>query len=85
MTAPYSGPMIVKAVLDNDRYVVCDMPDSNRTRSQKTYENVISVDQMKPWISPGGLSDDTASESGSDGVPMSEDDEEQEEGDSGRV
>lgn len=75
LVLPYSGPMVVKKVLDNDRYVVSDMTGTYRTRRRQRYENIVAVDQMKPWRSPGGVSDDTASDSGSDGVPMSDDDE----------
>lgn len=70
MSLPYSGPMVIKKVLPNDRYVVCDMSNSHRTRNKRTYENVVAVDHIKPWQQPGGVSDDTDAGSGSDGVPV---------------
>ena len=62
----YSGPMIVRAVLANDRYRVTDLPGS--MRSQKPYDNIIAVDQMKPWVSIRSLSDSDEVTSDSDGV-----------------
>lgn len=43
----YSGPYIVKEVLERDRYVVEDLPGSKR--AQKKYRGVCSVDRMKPF------------------------------------
>ena len=43
----YRGPYQVKAVLDNDRYVVADT--LNTQISQKPYEAVHAADRMKPW------------------------------------
>lgn len=31
LAAPYSGPMVIKTVLPNDRYIVKEMEDSHRT------------------------------------------------------
>lgn len=67
---PYDGPMVVKKVLPNDRYLVQDMESSHRTSRKANYENVIAVDRMKPWVPSGGLSDETGSESGEGEVPM---------------
>lgn len=67
--------MIIKAVLPHDRYIVTDMPNSHRTTIAAHYERVIAVDRMKPWVTPGGVSDDTDSDSGEDGVPLSDDDD----------
>lgn len=67
---PYTGPMVIKKVLPNDRYVVCDMEGSHR--ATKTYDRITAVDKIKPWAIPGGVSDSTDSESGSDGVVLSD-------------
>lgn len=71
MVSPYSGPMIIKKVLPNDRYVICDMPHSRRTNKKSRYERIVCVDKLKPWLLTGGISDDTNSESGEDGVVLS--------------
>ena len=65
---PYSGPMVVKSILPNDRYVVQDMNKSHRTRNKAVYDRVIAVDRMRPWCPPRGVSDATDSESGEDEV-----------------
>lgn len=75
----YSGPMVVKKVLPNDRYIVRDMKGSHRNLRSSKYEKIIAVDRMKPWCSPGGVSDDTGSDSGEDGVVLSSDLDEDEE------
>lgn len=67
--------MLIKATLPNDRYLVVDMPSSHRTAKAARYEKVVAVDKMKPWVSPGGVSDDTNSESGGDGVELSSTDD----------
>ena len=74
LVPPYSEPMVVKSVLPNDRYVVRDMDNSHRTAKKATYERVIAVDRMRPWCPPGGVSDATDSESGEDGVVLSDGD-----------
>ena len=71
---PYSGPMVVKSILPNDRYVVQGMEKSHRTRNKAGYDRVIAVDRMRPWCPPGGISDATDSESGEDGVILSDGD-----------
>jgi hypothetical protein len=43
----YSGPYVIKRVLDSDRFVITDLPGA--TRSLKPYEGVISVEKMKPY------------------------------------
>lgn len=68
----YSGPMIVTNVMPNDRYRVQDMPSSTRSATKK-YDNVVAADRMKPWIPSGGVSEDTLSESGDDGVLLPSD------------
>lgn len=75
LKAPYSGPMVVKAILPNDRYIVMDMDNSHRTNRSTKYEKTIAVDRMRPWCPPGGVSDDTDSASGEDGVVLSSDEE----------
>lgn len=67
--------MVVKAVLPNDRYLVTDMPNTHRKKKATKYEKVIAVDKMKPWVVSGGVSDETNSDSGEDGVPISSDEE----------
>lgn len=67
----YSGPMVIKQVLPNDRYIVSDMEETYRTRRSASYERIIAVDKIKPWVPSGGLSDSTDSESGEDGVVLS--------------
>lgn len=48
------------------------MPSSRHSATKK-YDNVIAVDRLKPWIPPGGASDDTPSESDGDGdLPFSD-------------
>lgn len=74
LSPKYAGPMVIKEILPKDRYRVQDMPHSTRS-STKKYDNVIAVDRMKPWIPPGGVSDDTQSDSGEDGVPLPSDSE----------
>lgn len=68
MLSPFDGPMLVKKVLPNDLYIVCDREGSYRTNRISRYERVVAVDKMKPWVEAGGVSDDTDSDSGSDGV-----------------
>lgn len=71
LAKPYSGPMKVKKVLPNDRYVVCDLQNSHRTAKRARYEKIVAVDRMKPWLCQDGISDETNSESGEDGVVLS--------------
>ncbi|KAJ8909429.1 hypothetical protein NQ315_016451, partial [Exocentrus adspersus] len=61
LVPPYSGPFVVKKALPNDR----------RTLRNSRYERVVAVDHMKPWVQSGGVSDETASESGEDDVDIS--------------
>lgn len=74
---PYAGPMVVKAVLPNDRYLVEDMKGSHRTARKTRYRKVVAVDKMKPWRLPGGVSEETEDESGEDGVVLTSDDDSQ--------
>nr|CAI5822994.1 unnamed protein product [Callosobruchus analis] len=55
--------MVVKVALPNDRYIVKDMTGLHRVERRSKYERSVAVDRMKPWCSPGGVSDDTGSES----------------------
>nr|CAI5841685.1 unnamed protein product [Callosobruchus analis] len=55
--------MVVKVALPKDRYIVTDMTGSHRVERRSNYERTVAVDRMKPWGSPGGVSDDTGSES----------------------
>lgn len=70
----FSGPMVIKRVLPNDRYYVEDPPGMLRSKTRR-YKNVISIDRMKDWVPPGALSDDTDSNScdDQDGVPLPND------------
>jgi hypothetical protein len=43
----YCGPYEIKKVLDADRLVIMDIPGS--TRSQRSYEGVVSLDKLKPY------------------------------------
>lgn len=70
---PFSGPMIVSAVLPNDRYRVADMRGTTRSTRQTNYDKVVAVDKLKPWRDPAVLSDDTDEESGEDGVVLPSD------------
>lgn len=72
LVAPYSGPFIVKTVLPNDRYIVTDMKGSLRTSRKPSYDRTVAADRMKPWQQPGGVSDETDSNSGEDDVVVSE-------------
>lgn len=72
LNTKYAGPMVVAEVLPNDRYRVKDLPSSIRSSTRK-FDNVISADRMKPWMSKGHISDETASDSGEDGVPLPSD------------
>lgn len=35
------------------------MTGSNRTHSSSKYERIVAVDRMRPWSTPGGVSDNT--------------------------
>lgn len=72
LCAPYSGPMTIKTVLPNDRYIVTDVTGSNRTRRKTVYERVIAVDKIKPAFPDGGISDDTVSESDDESLVQSQ-------------
>jgi len=70
MLHPYSGPMVVQQVIPNDRYRAADMGTSKRV-TRKSYNRVVAVDRMKPWATPGGVSDDTDDDSGKDDTVLS--------------
>ncbi|XP_018361720.1 PREDICTED: uncharacterized protein LOC108760330 [Trachymyrmex cornetzi] len=44
---PYKGPYRIEKVLDNDRYIVQDIPGCQLT--QRHYHGILS-DRIKPWI-----------------------------------
>ena len=44
----YRGPYIIKAILDNDRYVVGDIEGFQVT--QIPFEGVMAPSRMKPWM-----------------------------------
>lgn len=67
LASKYVGPMVVCEILPNDRYRVADMPGAKRSATVK-YDNVVAVDRMRPYGTPGGAVDTTDEDSGSDGV-----------------
>ncbi|CAL1672454.1 unnamed protein product [Lasius platythorax] len=46
----YKGPYRIAKVLNNNRYVVQDVPGFNV--SSKSYNSILSSDRLKPWIKP---------------------------------
>jgi len=48
----YKGPYRIEKVLDNDRYIVQDIPGCQLT--QKPYYGILTPDRIKPWISISG-------------------------------
>ncbi|RLU18550.1 hypothetical protein DMN91_008907 [Ooceraea biroi] len=46
----YKGPYMVSKVLNNNRYVIKDIPGFNIT--SKPYNTIISPDRMKHWVKP---------------------------------
>jgi len=46
----YKGPYMISKVLNNNRYVVKDIPGFNIT--QKPYNTILSSDKLKSWIKP---------------------------------
>ena len=65
----------MKSVLPNDRYVVQDMEKSHQTKKKIAYDRVIAVDRMRRRWPPGDVFDATDSESGEDGVILSDSDQ----------
>ncbi len=57
LIVPYVGPMVVKAVLPNDHYMVADHEGRQRTKNVVTYQRTIAADRMRPWVPVGGVSD----------------------------
>lgn len=49
----YKGPYMVVRALDNNRYVIKDIPGFNH--GQKTLNTVMSPDRIKPWVKPISL------------------------------
>ncbi|KAL4082977.1 hypothetical protein QTP88_028323 [Uroleucon formosanum] len=60
----YKGPYVVTEMLPHDRYRIQDLPEIQRT--QKFYEGVVAIDQMKPFNNTSYVSSDEHQE-GSDG------------------
>lgn len=54
------GPYRIKKVLPNDRFLVVDTP---LTRKGKSYENVVSIDKIYPWMSFNAPADSSSDES----------------------
>lgn len=46
----YKGPYKISKCLNNNRYVVTDIPGFNE--SPKPYNTILSSDKLKPWIKP---------------------------------
>lgn len=44
----YKGPYMISKALNNNRYLVQDIPRFNVT--QKLYNSILSTDRIKPWI-----------------------------------
>jgi hypothetical protein len=57
----YSGPYVIKNILDCDRFIISDLQGT--TRSQRPYEGVVSVDKMKPYNMAPGSDIDSNSDS----------------------
>jgi transposase InsO family protein len=57
----YSGPYLIKKVLDWDRFVISDLQGT--TRSQRPYDGVVSLDKLKPYNMVPESDVDTSSES----------------------
>ncbi len=66
--------MVVASVLPNDCYIVSDFEGFRRTL-RSNYKQTVAADRMRPWVSPGGVSNDTDAESGEDGIPLTSDEE----------
>ncbi|KAJ8950969.1 hypothetical protein NQ318_006353 [Aromia moschata] len=56
----YAGPFIITAVLDKDRYVVEDLPGTNR--SQKKYSGICAVDKLQPFHIRNDSDDESSEE-----------------------
>ncbi|KMQ89619.1 hypothetical protein RF55_10731 [Lasius niger] len=46
----YKGPYVVSKALNNNRYVVKDIPGFSHT--SRPYNSILSTDRMKPWVKP---------------------------------
>jgi len=46
----YKGPYMIAKKLNNNRYVIQDIPGFNITA--KPYNSILSPDRLKPWIKP---------------------------------
>ncbi|KYM99254.1 Pro-Pol polyprotein [Cyphomyrmex costatus] len=46
----YKGPYVIAKVLNNNRFVVKDIPGFNITA--KPYDSILSSDKLKPWVKP---------------------------------
>jgi len=51
MLVKYKGPYVITEVLPNDRFRVQDLPEIQRT--QRFYEGVVALDQMKMYMNSG--------------------------------
>lgn len=51
MLVKYKGPYVITEVLPNDRFRVQDLPEIQRT--QRFYEGVVTLDQMKMYMNFG--------------------------------
>jgi len=50
LKSSYKGPYMVVKILNNNRYVIKDIPGFNI--SSRPYNSVLSTDRMKPWVKP---------------------------------
>ena len=55
LSAPFAGPMVVKAVLSNDRYRVANLEG-------RKYERVVAIDKIRRWCQSELLSEDSSSD-----------------------
>ncbi|XP_011699158.1 PREDICTED: uncharacterized protein LOC105456655, partial [Wasmannia auropunctata] len=46
----YKGPYLISKTLNNNRYVVTDIPGFSL--SSRAYNTILSPDRLKPWIKP---------------------------------
>ena len=64
----YKGPFIVTKVLDKDRYVIENLPQSNRT--QRHYSSVFASDKLKEWCQLPPDDDDDIEDDESEDAPV---------------
>lgn len=55
LSAPFSGPMIVRETLPNDRFKVSSIGSGRR------YERVVAIDKIRPWVEPDSSDEESDS------------------------